>query len=172
MTTRTQGWLGVTIGTLVLAAIAWSASSYGRESCMRCGMVDRAERVGPFVWRSHAQPSAGTAWFTSVCDPCAQHEWRRVGCWRENGLLGGVIACTEFPGGHALHRVCAELGDRELARSVARQFAALTPVERGSAYVTAELALPLGPRPDPPWLVDALRAWTSGPSPGPLEFRR
>lgn len=172
MGTPAKRWLGIAIAALLLAGVAWSTRSSGTQLCVRCGTLDDLKRVGPVVWSSSERPGDGTEWFEAVCGRCVAHEWRRVGCWFEGGLLGGRVSCTEFPPSHALHRECSQFADSELARAVARQFAALTPAQRAETFVAAERALPLGPRPPPPALEDALRAWTLGPTLGPLIFPR
>lgn len=172
MTPRTQSWLGIALAALLLAALAWSSISSGTQTCMRCGTVDEQVRVGSIVWTSRERPSAGTAWFESVCGACARHEWLRTGCWRENGLLGGKVSCSAFPPRHDFNAVCSTLADQDLARAVARHFAAQPAAHRFETFRTAYGAITFRAERDIALLSSDLRVWSTGPVYTPLVFTR
>jgi hypothetical protein len=172
MTTRTQSWLGIALATLLLAALAWSTSSSGTQTCMRCGTVDEQEWIGPVVWHSSEHPSGGTAWFESVSGKCGSHEWRRTGCWFSRGILSGRVSCTKLQDRHELLRVCSELADQELARAVAQHFAALTPEQRLAMFRTVDETVGVAAERDVERLAADLRVWSTGPVYTPLVFTR
>lgn len=172
MTTLQRTGIGIALATLVLAALVWSSISSGTHTCMRCGTVDEQLRVGSIVWTSHERPSAGTAWFESVCGACERHEWLSTGCWRENGLLGGKVSCSAYPPQHDFNAVCSTLADQDLARAVARHFAALQAADRFETFRSAYGAIRSRAERNETLLASDLRAWSTRPAYTPLVFTR
>lgn len=144
-------------------------TTQGAKTCARCGLVDELVLDGDVVVDSRRTPGDGTKWFESICGPCKPHEWCETGCWTTYTHESSIVSCTELPSRHALHAFCSKLADTELALSVARRFASLTPADRVATFVTTS-TLDARMEHDAARLGVELRAWSAtGPLSVPFE---
>lgn len=79
--------LGLALAGLALGGfIYWNVSYvHGSQECARCHWQRSVDRRGPFWFVS--EPSAPARAERSAEVACAEHDWKRVGCWFEGGMV-------------------------------------------------------------------------------------
>lgn len=79
------------LGLGLAAGVLWASHAFllslasGLEVCGRCGVERDSERVGPFWFRSQVRPARSPGWRERGVAPCAEHDWKRSGCWKLDG---------------------------------------------------------------------------------------
>jgi len=125
--------IGIAPGLFVLAGFLvtyFPILESGARTCQRCGAVESGTSVAGLWLASRDPKSPGCALFERLAGPCAEHDYRRTGCWSS----WSRVACTMDPtGGSPAFESCAQAGGA-IAERLAARLAKRSARERDAVY--------------------------------------
>ncbi|MBK8178549.1 MAG: hypothetical protein IPK67_06605 [Planctomycetes bacterium] len=89
--------MGIGLCLCGLGALLVASTGGGTETCGDCGARREGRRVGPLWLHGSADVKHRAPWQAKGIDVCADHDWRRTGCWNLGGIWR-MHAPVEPPG--------------------------------------------------------------------------